>query len=75
MYINNHHHYRSLAKISICVNCYQLCRITFTVVSDPENDEMDCEELGYAQVDLNKVRIHMCMRSKLSGHTTTWFKQ
>ena len=31
------------------------CRITFTVVSDPENDDMDCEELGNAEVDLKMV--------------------
>ena len=33
------------------------CRITFTVVSDPENDDMDCEELGNAEVDLKMVKL------------------
>ena len=36
-------------------NCAFVIQDTFTVVSDPDNDEMDCEELGYAQVDLNMV--------------------
>ena len=33
------------------------CRITFTVVSDPDNDDTDCEELGNAEVDLKTVNL------------------
>ena len=36
------------------------------VVSDPENDEMDCEELGYAQVDLNVVSYNTVCPSLLA---------
>ena len=33
------------------------CRITFTVVSDPDNDDTDCQELGNAEVDLKTVNF------------------
>lgn len=36
-------------------------RITFTVVSDPESDDMDCEELGNAEVDLKVVILLYCV--------------
>ena len=35
-----------------------LCRIFFTVVSDPmDEDEDDCEDVGIAYLDLLQVRI------------------
>ena len=36
------------------------------MVSDPKNDEMDCEELGYAQVDLNVVSYNTICPSLLA---------
>lgn len=35
-----------------------MCRITFIAVSDPEDQDTDCEELGAASVDLNMVYVN-----------------
>lgn len=41
-----------------CTLCC-VCRITFIAVSDPEDQDTDCEELGAASVDLNMVYMLM----------------
>lgn len=45
----------SMYETAPCV----VCRITFIAVSDPEDQDTDCEELGAASVDLNMVYMLM----------------
>ena len=35
--------------------CCTPCRLVFTVVSDPQNDEGDCADVAYASVDFMQV--------------------
>lgn len=44
-------------KLPWIMPSYTLSRIQFTVVSDPEDSEGDCTEIGTAEVDLNTVGI------------------
>lgn len=55
-----------LCTVVILTAAVLLCRLVFTVVSDPPEDEGDCVDVAYASVDFVQVGILVCEQGWLN---------